>query len=151
MTSPSPPDHLGAAADHPPPPDEASLLQVLLEEQKQLADSMNRHYQRLEEQVLDLSHALDNIGGYVFMKDRQGRYTYANRLVRELFRPCGHDEIMPAGMTAHFFRRTPLEDRSTAMTAGSLKKAAYHQRRRAPEPPRPPGNPGLLDRQDAAV
>lgn len=105
MTSPSPSDHTG---DHPPSPDEASLLQGLLEEQKQLADSMNRHYQRLEEQVLDLSHALDNIGGYVFMKDRQGRYTYANRLVRELF-GHEHDEIIGRDDSAFFSADTVEE------------------------------------------
>lgn len=35
--------------------------------------------------VDDLAHALDNIETYVFLKDLQGRYTYANRLVCELF------------------------------------------------------------------
>ncbi len=32
-----------------------------------------------------LEGTLDNVGAYVFTKDREGRYTYANRRVRELF------------------------------------------------------------------
>lgn len=35
--------------------------------------------------VEDLAHALDNIETYVFLKDINGCYTYANRLVCELF------------------------------------------------------------------
>ncbi|HEX5804137.1 MAG TPA: PAS domain S-box protein [Azospira sp.] len=38
-----------------------------------------------EEEILRLRSALDNVGAYVFTKDRVGRYTYANRMVCELF------------------------------------------------------------------
>ncbi|OIR00389.1 phytochrome-like protein cph1 [mine drainage metagenome] len=48
-----------------------------------------------------LEAVVDELGAYVFTKDRAGRYTYANRLVRQLFgRPLqdiiGHDD-------SHFF------------------------------------------------
>lgn len=42
-------------------------------------------YQQLEKQVRELTHALDHIDAYVFVKDRQGRYTFANAKVCKLF------------------------------------------------------------------
>lgn len=46
---------------------------------------------QLEAQVSDLTYALDNIGAYVFIKDTQGRYSYANLLVCELFNRAALD------------------------------------------------------------
>lgn len=47
----------------------------------------------LEQQVRQLRAVLDEIGAYVFTKDRDGRYTYANALVLALFgRPL--DEVL---------------------------------------------------------
>ncbi|MBI2305825.1 MAG: PAS domain S-box protein [Rhodocyclales bacterium] len=37
------------------------------------------------EEIARLRSALDDVGAYVFTKDREGRYTYANRMVCELF------------------------------------------------------------------
>ncbi len=36
---------------------------------------------------------LDNVGAYIYMKDMQGRYTYANKMVRDLFN-CSLEEIV---------------------------------------------------------
>ena len=38
-----------------------------------------------EDEILRLRSALDNVGAHVFIKDRDGRYTYVNRMVSELF------------------------------------------------------------------
>ncbi|MFC5302760.1 EAL and GGDEF domain-containing protein [Azospira restricta] len=38
-----------------------------------------------DEEIRRLRSALDNVGAYVFTKDRAGRYTYANRMVCALF------------------------------------------------------------------
>ncbi|PTQ89209.1 sensor domain-containing diguanylate cyclase [Agitococcus lubricus] len=62
----------------------------------------------LELPVRDLAHALDNIGAYVFIKDLNGCYTYANRLVRELFSKNLIDII---GHTDHdFFSQDTVND-----------------------------------------
>jgi diguanylate cyclase (GGDEF)-like protein/PAS domain S-box-containing protein len=39
----------------------------------------------LQQQIRRLQAVLDEVGAYVFTKDTEGRYTYANRLVLELF------------------------------------------------------------------
>jgi PAS fold. len=41
--------------------------------------------QKLNEQIQRLSETLDHVGAYVFTKDPQGRYTYANKMVCNLF------------------------------------------------------------------
>ncbi len=56
---------------------------------------------QLEARVSDLAHALDNIGAYVFIKDSQGRYTYVNLLVRELFK-LSSEEIIGRDDTEFF-------------------------------------------------
>ena len=40
---------------------------------------------KLTEQIQRLSETLDHVGAYVFTKDQQGRYTYANKMVCDLF------------------------------------------------------------------
>lgn len=41
--------------------------------------------QKLTEQIQRLSETLDHVGAYVFTKDQQGRYTYGNKMVCDLF------------------------------------------------------------------
>ncbi|MFE8034478.1 PAS domain-containing protein, partial [Thiohalocapsa marina] len=41
--------------------------------------------ERLQAELAGLRQALDTLGAYVYVKDLDGRYTYANRLVCELF------------------------------------------------------------------
>jgi PAS domain S-box-containing protein len=41
--------------------------------------------QALQESERKLNDVLDNVSAYIYLKDTQGRYLYANRLVRELF------------------------------------------------------------------
>ncbi|MDP2560479.1 GGDEF domain-containing protein [Psychrobium sp. 1_MG-2023] len=49
--------------------------------------------QSLNDELLIHQMTLDNIGAYIFMKDTEGRYTYANKLVRELF-GCPLEDIV---------------------------------------------------------
>lgn len=42
--------------------------------------------QRLRSEVSSLRETIDSFGGFVFVKDFEGRYVYANRTIRELFR-----------------------------------------------------------------
>lgn len=49
----------------------------------------------------DMTYALDNIGAYVFIKDINGCYTYANKLARELFH-CRLEDIIGRN-DSHFF------------------------------------------------
>lgn len=48
---------------------------------------------QIHQQLRHLQVTLDNIGAYVFTKDLQGRYTYVNQLVCELFE-CTAEEIL---------------------------------------------------------
>ncbi|WP_428773824.1 sensor domain-containing diguanylate cyclase [Vibrio sp.] len=53
--------------------------------------------QRLSERVTSLEETLDQIGSYLYIKDSDGNYTYANKMVRELFdrpmeRIAGYDD-----------------------------------------------------------
>lgn len=49
--------------------------------------------EQLESTLLQLQSTLDHVGGCVFTKDTQGRYTYVNRMVSELF-ACKADDIL---------------------------------------------------------
>ena len=62
----------------------------------------------LKQQVKDIANdllihqtALDNVSAYIFMKDLQGCYTYANKMVRELFQ-CSLQEIIGKDDSAFF-------------------------------------------------
>ena len=44
----------------------------------------NETRQTLSPRHDNLAHVLDHVGGYVYTKDIEGRYTYANRAVCEL-------------------------------------------------------------------
>ena len=46
---------------------------------------LQEQFERLKEEVARLHAVLDNVNAYVYTKDKEGRYTYANRKVRELF------------------------------------------------------------------
>jgi PAS domain S-box-containing protein len=53
--------------------------------------------ERLQAELAGLRHALDTMGAYIYVKDLEGRYTYANRLVCQLFGAApegviGHDD-----------------------------------------------------------
>ena len=45
----------------------------------------SRANQALKESEKQLSDILENVSGYIYLKDTQGRYLFANRLLRELF------------------------------------------------------------------
>ena len=47
--------------------------------------SLNQEVRRLQTELVGLRSALDTLGVYIYTKDPAGRYTYANRLVCELF------------------------------------------------------------------
>jgi PAS domain S-box-containing protein len=56
-----------------------------------------RELQKLKDQVAAYEETLDNIGAYIFIKDLKGRYIFANKMVRELFKRdlegiIGHDD-----------------------------------------------------------
>ncbi|RZU46795.1 PAS domain S-box-containing protein/diguanylate cyclase (GGDEF)-like protein [Fluviicoccus keumensis] len=63
---------------------------------------------QLQTRVKDLSDVLDHIGAYVFIKDLQGRYTYANRLARELLNRS-LEEILGRD-DSHFFSADTVAD-----------------------------------------
>ncbi len=48
---------------------------------------------RGEDELQRLRSALDNVGAYVFTKDREGRYVYVNRMVCELFGAAAEDIV----------------------------------------------------------
>ncbi|OZG74112.1 hypothetical protein BTA51_09185 [Hahella sp. CCB-MM4] len=50
-----------------------------------MSKKLEEENKRLAGQVQTLQETLDHIGAYVFMKDTEGRYTFANKLVCELF------------------------------------------------------------------
>jgi diguanylate cyclase (GGDEF)-like protein/PAS domain S-box-containing protein len=50
----------------------------------------------LEAELFALRTTLDNVGAYIYIKDRQGNYTFANRKVRELM-GCTLAEIVGCG------------------------------------------------------
>ncbi len=52
-------------------------------------------------QLKDMTDALDNMGAYVFIKDTKGCYTYANKLVRELFN-CSLEQLIGRDDAAFF-------------------------------------------------
>ncbi len=52
-------------------------------------------------QLKDMTDALDNMGAYVFIKDIHGCYTYANKLVRELFN-CSLAQLVGRDDSAFF-------------------------------------------------
>jgi len=63
---------------------------------------------QLPDEVAILKTVLDQVGAHIFAKDTDGRYTYANRQVCELF-GCGLEDII--GRTdADFFDRERSED-----------------------------------------
>ncbi|WP_416305495.1 diguanylate cyclase [Neptunicella sp. SCSIO 80796] len=47
--------------------------------------SVNKTIEEYTNQLLQLQTTLDHVGAYVFTKDLQGRYTYANQMVCDLF------------------------------------------------------------------
>lgn len=49
--------------------------------------------QQLLSRIQELQDALNNVGAYVFTKDINGRYTFVNRMVCELFN-CTPDQII---------------------------------------------------------
>ena len=50
-----------------------------------IALDRSRANQALKESEKQLSDILENVSGYIYLKDMQGRYLFANRLLRELF------------------------------------------------------------------
>ena len=50
-----------------------------------LALDRSRAQQTLKENEKLMTDILENVSAYIYMKDRQGRYLFANRLLRELF------------------------------------------------------------------
>ena len=56
---------------------------------------MEASYEELIAQVFTLQTTLDHVGAYVYAKDLQGRYTYANSMVCKQFR-CRLDEVVGA-------------------------------------------------------
>ena len=70
----------------PRKPNDADIL--LLEKTANVAAialDRNRADQALKESEKMLSDILENVSAYIYLKDRQGRYLFANRLLRELF------------------------------------------------------------------
>jgi len=60
------------------------------------SERMLRMEQELKDSQVKLKVVLDNLGAYVYMKDMDGRYLYANRQVCELW-GCGPDDVVGAG------------------------------------------------------
>ena len=58
-----------------------------------MTDDLGKLNSELTDQVLILQTTLDHIGAYVYTKDLQGRYTYVNQKVCELF-DCPLEEII---------------------------------------------------------
>lgn len=70
---------------------------ILIAGFNQVLDSVDRHEQALRQSEKRLADILDHIDSYVYLKDRQGRYLFANRsLCQALGRPLdaivGHDD-----------------------------------------------------------
>ncbi len=72
---------------------------------KSRTPSLQERCRQLEQELLRLNTLLDSIGAYVYAKDLDGRYTYVNQLVCELF-GCPPEEILGKD-DSHFFS---LED-----------------------------------------
>ncbi|TXH86777.1 MAG: PAS domain-containing protein [Rhodoferax sp.] len=90
-----------AAADQPSAlrlsTDRKDEVGVLIAGFNQVLDSVDRHAQALQQSERRLADILDHIDSYVYLKDRQGRYLFANRsLCQALGRPLeaivGHDD-----------------------------------------------------------
>ncbi len=62
-------------------------IQLLEKTANIAAIALGRHHadQELKEKEKLLSDILENVSAYIYMKDRQGRYLFANRMLRELF------------------------------------------------------------------
>lgn len=58
-----------------------------------MADSLEHKINQISYELTIHQTALDNVSAYIFMKDLDGRYTYANKMVRELFN-CSLEEIV---------------------------------------------------------
>jgi len=58
-----------------------------------MSDALTQKIKLISKDLLIHQTALDNVSAYIFMKDLQGRYTYANKMVRELFQ-CSLDDIV---------------------------------------------------------
>lgn len=58
-----------------------------------MSDALDKTIKQISNDLLVHQTALDNVSAYIFMKDLKGRYTYANKMVRELFN-CSLDEIV---------------------------------------------------------
>jgi len=58
-----------------------------------MSDSLKQQIKVISNDLLIHQTALDNVSAYIFMKDLEGRYTYANKMVRELFN-CTLNEIV---------------------------------------------------------
>lgn len=76
-------------------------------ERIQAALSLQASQRALIESEHKLNVVLDNVSAYIYLKDLQGRYLYANRLVRELFH-ASLDEIVGNG-DEKFFNREHAE------------------------------------------
>ena len=50
-----------------------------------MTDTLKQKIKQISHELSIHQTALDNVSAYIFMKDREGRYTYANKMVRELF------------------------------------------------------------------
>lgn len=55
----------------------------------------------LQEENSRLKNTLDHIGAYIFTKDSEGRYTYANQNVCDLFK-CSLEELIGKDDTSFF-------------------------------------------------
>lgn len=66
-----------------------------------LANEHTLKNKELAIQLKDMTDALDNMGAYVFIKDINGCYTYANKLARELFN-CNLEQIIGRDDSAFF-------------------------------------------------
>lgn len=53
----------------------------------------NKNVQELLRELLSLRQVLNNVGAYIYTKDTNGRYTYANNMVCELFGLALHDVV----------------------------------------------------------
>lgn len=58
-----------------------------------MSDMLKQQIKQISNDLLIHQTALDNVSAYIFMKDLQGCYTYANKMVRELFQ-CSLQEII---------------------------------------------------------
>jgi len=71
---------------HKRKPDEADLqLMANTANMAAIALDRNRSDQALKENEKLMSDILENVSAYIYMKDTQGRYLFANRLMREMF------------------------------------------------------------------